>query len=66
VAIRNKALKGASFRYGGEPSIISMAMMPNDQMSTFLPVNKIIANYCRAFKLSRIDILTISTILAEP
>jgi hypothetical protein len=36
VAMRYRARKGASFRYGGSPSIISMAMMPSDQMSTFL------------------------------
>lgn len=30
-------LSGFSFRYGGSPSIISMAMMPRDQMSTLGP-----------------------------
>jgi hypothetical protein len=37
VAIKYSALSGSSFRYGGSDSIISMAMMPNDQMSTFEP-----------------------------
>lgn len=30
-------LRGFSLRYGGSPSIISIAMMPRDQMSTFGP-----------------------------
>ena len=30
-------LRGFSLRYGGSPSIISMAMMPKDQMSTLGP-----------------------------
>lgn len=30
-------LSGFSFRYGGSPSTISMAMMPRDQMSTLGP-----------------------------
>ncbi|KAI7341003.1 hypothetical protein KC340_g74 [Hortaea werneckii] len=37
VAIRYKALSGLSVRYGGSPSIISMAMIPSDQMSIFRP-----------------------------
>jgi len=39
LAIRKRALKGGSSRYGGAPSIISMPMIPSDQMSTFLPEN---------------------------
>ena len=30
-------LKGFSLRYGGSPSIISMAMIPNDHKSTLGP-----------------------------
>jgi hypothetical protein len=37
VAINHRARKGDSVRYGGSPSIISMAMMPSDQMSTLRP-----------------------------
>ena len=37
VAIKNKALSGSSLRYGGSCSIISMAMMPRDHMSTLEP-----------------------------
>src|SRR5947209_3929628 len=37
VAIRKRALSGSSFRYGGSDSIISMAMMPRDHISTLGP-----------------------------
>lgn len=37
VAIKNSAFSGSSLRYGGSDSIISIAMMPSDQMSTFGP-----------------------------
>ena len=37
VAIRNRAFKGSSLRYGGSDSIISMAIMPRDHMSTLGP-----------------------------
>jgi hypothetical protein len=37
VAIKNSAFRGSSFRYGGSDSIISIAIIPNDQMSTFGP-----------------------------
>lgn len=37
VAIKYKALSGSSSRYGGSFSIISIAMMPSDQMSTLAP-----------------------------
>lgn len=37
VAMSHRARRGDSVRYGGSPSIISMAMIPSDQMSTFLP-----------------------------
>lgn len=37
VAIRKRAFKGSSFRYGGSDSIISIAIIPRDQMSTFGP-----------------------------
>ena len=37
VAMSHSARRGDSVRYGGSPSIISMAMMPSDQMSTFCP-----------------------------
>jgi hypothetical protein len=37
VAIRYSAFSGSSSRYGGSFSIISIAMMPSDQMSTFAP-----------------------------
>ena len=36
-AMSQSARRGASDMYGGSPSIISMAMMPRLQMSTFLP-----------------------------
>ena len=37
VAMRYSALRGSSSRYGGSFSIISIAMIPSDQMSTFAP-----------------------------
>jgi len=37
VAIRYSALRGSSLRYGGSDSIISIAMIPNDQISTLGP-----------------------------
>jgi len=37
VAMRYNAFSGSSLRYGGSDSIISMAMMPSDQQSTFGP-----------------------------
>lgn len=37
VAIRKSAFKGSSFRYGGSDSIISIAIIPRDQMSTLGP-----------------------------
>jgi len=37
VAIRYKAFNGSSSRYGGSPSIISIAIIPNDQISTLAP-----------------------------
>lgn len=37
VAMRNKAFSGSSFKYGGSDSIISIAMIPRDQMSTLGP-----------------------------
>lgn len=37
VAIKYSAFRGSSFRYGGSDSIISMAIIPNDQQSTFGP-----------------------------
>ena len=37
VAMSQRARRGLSLRYGGSPSIISMAMIPNDQMSTLRP-----------------------------
>jgi hypothetical protein len=36
-AMRYKARSGVSFRYGGSPSIISIAIIPSDQISTFFP-----------------------------
>lgn len=37
VAIRNSALTGVSFKYGGSPSIISITMIPRLHTSTLLP-----------------------------
>ena len=37
VAIKYNARIGFSFKYGGSPSNISIAMIPSDQMSTFGP-----------------------------
>ena len=37
VAIRKRAFNGSSLRYGGSFSINSIAIMPNDQTSTFGP-----------------------------
>lgn len=37
MAMRYNALSGSSLRYGGSDSIISMAMIPNDQQSTLGP-----------------------------
>ncbi|KAH3682181.1 hypothetical protein WICPIJ_006844 [Wickerhamomyces pijperi] len=37
VTIRYKALSGVSFKYGGSPSIISMIIIPSDQISTLGP-----------------------------
>src|ERR1700730_4828979 len=37
VAIRYNAFNGSSSRYGGSFSIISIAIMPSDQMSTLAP-----------------------------
>jgi len=37
VAIKYNAFRGSSSRYGGSFSIISIAMIPKDQMSTFAP-----------------------------
>lgn len=37
VAMRYSAFSGSSFRYGGSDSIISIAIIPRDQISTLLP-----------------------------
>jgi hypothetical protein len=37
VAIKSSALSGSSFKYGGSDLIISIAIIPSDQMSTFDP-----------------------------
>lgn len=37
VAISHSARSGLSFKYGGSPSIISMAIIPRDQISTLRP-----------------------------